>query len=110
MPRFGKWLSKELQEKGISRWKLAKDLHTGTNMNSVYEYCKGTKLPSKSTLYTIFDILRTPENERELVETCIRYDEACIRWDSARKKYLSEQEKFMKAFNESSTDLQSKFK
>jgi len=103
MTVFANWLSKELQEKDISRWKLAKDLCTGTNMYSVYAYCKGTKLPSKRTLYTIFDILKTPENERKLVE-------ACVRCDSARKKYLSESEKFIKAFNESTTDLQSKFK
>lgn len=103
MTGFGIWLSKELQDKGISRWKLAKDLCTGTNMYSVYAYCKGTKLPCKRTLYTIFDILKTPENERKLVEACIRYD-------SARNKFLSESEKFIKAFNESSTDLQSKFK
>lgn len=103
MTVFGNWLTKELQEKGISRWKLAKDLCTGTNMYSVYAYCKGTKLPCKRTLYTIFDILKTPENERKLVE-------ACIRCDSARNKFLSESEKFTKAFNESSTDLQSKFK
>lgn len=103
MTVFGNWLTKELQEKGISRWKLAKDLCTGTNMYSIYAYCKGTKLPCKRTLYTIFDILKTPENERKLVE-------ACVRCDSARNKFLSESEKFIKAFNESSTDLQSKFK